>query len=129
MVITGMLEYPQHSAPDTAIHHMPIFDYQCEACGHVFDVLQKLADAPLTDCPSCGKPALKKLLSAPSFQLKGAGWRRPQAEEKKPKVRRGHSFDSPTAHDDHHDHGSHGHDHGHGHSHGHGHGHGHSHDH
>lgn len=53
---------------------MPIYEYQCEACGHTFEILQKLSDAPPTDCPDCGKPALKKLISASAFRLKGGGW-------------------------------------------------------
>lgn len=53
---------------------MPIYEYQCRACNHAFDALQKLSDDPLTDCPDCGKPALRKLLSAPNFRLKGSGW-------------------------------------------------------
>ncbi len=53
---------------------MPIYEYACESCQHTFDVLQKMAAAPLSDCPECGKPALKKLLSAPNFRLKGGGW-------------------------------------------------------
>jgi putative FmdB family regulatory protein len=79
---------------------MPIYDYQCQDCGHVFDVLQKMADAPLTDCPACGAAALQKLLSAPSFQLKGKGWRKPKAELKKT-VRRGHMFDQAVPHAEH----------------------------
>ena len=43
---------------------MPIYEYECKACGHVFDVLQKMSDSPLTDCPDCNEPALKKLLEA-----------------------------------------------------------------
>jgi len=53
---------------------MPIYEYTCKSCGHVFDVLQKMGDAPLVDCPQCGKPRLQKLLSAPNFRLKGSGW-------------------------------------------------------
>ncbi len=53
---------------------MPIYEYACESCEHVFDVLQKMDAAPLLDCPECGKPKLKKLLSAPNFRLKGGGW-------------------------------------------------------
>ena len=53
---------------------MPIYEYQCAACGHEFDELQKMADEPLTDCPECQKAALVKLVSAPSFRLKGSGW-------------------------------------------------------
>ena len=53
---------------------MPIYEYQCEACGHVFEKLQKISDAALTKCPDCDAEALKKLVSAPAFRLKGAGW-------------------------------------------------------
>ena len=52
---------------------MPLYEYQCEACGRRSEVLQKMNEAPLTLCPHCGG-ALKKLFSAPSFQLKGSGW-------------------------------------------------------
>ncbi|QUP54951.1 zinc ribbon domain-containing protein [Ralstonia syzygii] len=53
---------------------MPIYAYRCDACGHAKDVLQKMSDAPLTDCPTCGAPAFKKQLTAAGFQLKGSGW-------------------------------------------------------
>ncbi|MEE4186467.1 MAG: zinc ribbon domain-containing protein [Gammaproteobacteria bacterium] len=53
---------------------MPIYEYQCTACQHTFDVLQKLSDAPLTYCPECGEARLRKLVSAPNFRLKGGGW-------------------------------------------------------
>lgn len=53
---------------------MPIYAYKCDACGHAKDVLQKMSDAPLTDCPSCGAPQFNKQLTAPGFQLKGTGW-------------------------------------------------------
>lgn len=53
---------------------MPIYEYQCQACGHYLEALQKVSDAPLKKCPECGKPKLQKLLSAPSFRLKGGGW-------------------------------------------------------
>lgn len=53
---------------------MPIYEYQCEACGHRLEKLQKIADDPLKDCPACEKPALKKLVSAAAFRLKGGGW-------------------------------------------------------
>ncbi len=53
---------------------MPIYEYECQACGHVLDALQKISDDPLKHCPKCGQPALKKLLSAPRFRLKGSGW-------------------------------------------------------
>ena len=53
---------------------MPIYEYACSACGHQLEVLQKVSDAPLKKCPQCGRPKLQKLLSAPSFRLKGGGW-------------------------------------------------------
>ena len=53
---------------------MPIYEYQCEACGHALETLQKISDPPLTDCPDCGKSALKKLISPSAFRLKGGGW-------------------------------------------------------
>ena len=53
---------------------MPIYEYACKKCDHTLDALQKIADAPLVDCPACGEPALKRLLSAPRFRLKGQGW-------------------------------------------------------
>lgn len=54
---------------------MPIYAYRCDACGHGRDVLQKMSDAPLTDCTSCGATGtFKKQLTAAGFQLKGSGW-------------------------------------------------------
>ncbi|MGY8523624.1 FmdB family zinc ribbon protein [Paracidovorax citrulli] len=54
---------------------MPIYAYRCDACGHGRDVLQKMSDAPLTDCPSCNSAGtFKKQLTAAGFQLKGSGW-------------------------------------------------------
>lgn len=53
---------------------MPIYAYKCESCGHAKDVLQKVSDAPLTDCPACGAAAFRKQLTAAGFQLKGSGW-------------------------------------------------------
>lgn len=53
---------------------MPIYAYQCSACGFTKDVLQKFSDAPLTVCPSCGQSSFGKQLTAPAFQLKGTGW-------------------------------------------------------
>jgi len=53
---------------------MPIYEYECQACGQVLDALQKVSDEPLVHCPSCGEGALKKLVSAPRFRLKGSGW-------------------------------------------------------
>ena len=53
---------------------MPIYAYRCSACGHAKDVLQKMSDAPLTQCPACGQAAFAKQLTAAGFQLKGSGW-------------------------------------------------------
>jgi len=53
---------------------MPIYEYACKSCDHTLDALQKMSDDPLVDCPECGKPALKRLISAPRFRLKGEGW-------------------------------------------------------
>ena len=53
---------------------MPIYEYQCKACGHTFDTIQSFSEEPLTDCPVCKEPALKKLISASAFHLKGSGW-------------------------------------------------------
>jgi len=53
---------------------MPIYEYQCRKCGHQLEVIQKVSDAPLTDCPECGAAELKKVISAAAFRLKGGGW-------------------------------------------------------
>jgi putative FmdB family regulatory protein len=53
---------------------MPIYEYRCESCGHELEALQKMNDAPLTDCPACNKTDLRKLVSASGFRLKGSGW-------------------------------------------------------
>lgn len=53
---------------------MPFYEYQCSNCGHQLEAMQKITDAPLRKCPDCGRLALKKLLSAPVFRLKGSGW-------------------------------------------------------
>jgi putative FmdB family regulatory protein len=53
---------------------MPIYEYQCGACGHRLETMQKMSEDPLVDCPACGRPALRKLISAAGFQLKGSGW-------------------------------------------------------
>ena len=53
---------------------MPIYEYECTNCDHTFDELQKMSDEHLVDCPSCSAPKLARLLSAPSFRLKGGGW-------------------------------------------------------
>ena len=53
---------------------MPIYEYRCSECGHEQEVMQRVSDPLLTDCPACGKPSLRKLVSAAGFQLKGSGW-------------------------------------------------------
>src|SRR5579864_2468016 len=53
---------------------MPFYEYECSNCKFYSEVMQKITDEPLTKCPSCGKKALKKLVSAPNFRLKGGGW-------------------------------------------------------
>ena len=53
---------------------MPIYGYACKNCEHAFDVLQKMSDPKLVDCPECGEASLRKQLSAPKFRLKGEGW-------------------------------------------------------
>ena len=53
---------------------MPIYEYECSQCRYYLEVMQKISDAKLRKCPSCGKNALQKLISAPVFRLKGSGW-------------------------------------------------------
>lgn len=53
---------------------MPIYEYRCGACGHHLEALQKMSEGPLRKCPDCGKSQLRRLVSAPQFRLKGAGW-------------------------------------------------------
>jgi putative FmdB family regulatory protein len=93
---------------------MPIFDYQCEACGHTFDALQKAGEGALRKCPKCGKLKLKKQLAAPNFHLKGSGWYKTDFKDKSAKKdgdkaaaksgdksegdKKGHNLDSGPAH-------------------------------
>ena len=53
---------------------MPIYEYQCQSCGNEVEVIQKVSDDPLKDCPACNKPDLKKKVSAAAFRLSGSGW-------------------------------------------------------
>ncbi len=53
---------------------MPIYEYECHACGHTLDALQKVSDGALRKCPACGQLKLRRLISAPKFRLKGEGW-------------------------------------------------------
>jgi putative FmdB family regulatory protein len=53
---------------------MPIYEYQCQSCGHEHEALQKISDQPLVQCPACSQPDLIKKISAAGFRLKGGGW-------------------------------------------------------
>lgn len=64
---------------------MPVYEYECKACEKVFEVQQKMADAPLTHCPDCDGP-ISKLMSMSSFQLKGGGWYADGYSSTKPSV-------------------------------------------
>ncbi len=105
---------------------MPIFDYECSACGHAFDALQKAGEGPLRKCPECGKLSLKKLLAAPNFVLKGTGWYqtdfRGKPDGKKPAGKKDQASEGGGGDKSGHSHGdSHGHSHSHGgHTHSHG---------
>jgi len=76
---------------------MPIYEYQCEACGHELEALQKVSDAPLKDCPACGEPGLKKRISAAAFRLKGGGWYETDFKTGKKKNLAGDSGDGASA--------------------------------
>lgn len=76
---------------------MPIYEYHCESCGTDLEKIQKFSDAPLTDCPSCGKATLKKLVSASSFRLKGSGWYETDFKDKKKSAAGGGAGDSAPA--------------------------------
>ncbi|MBI3545747.1 MAG: zinc ribbon domain-containing protein [Gammaproteobacteria bacterium] len=81
---------------------MPIYEYECENCGHRLEAIQKMSEAPLKDCPACGKPGLKKQISAAGFQLKGSGWYATdfkgsgQKKEKSEKTEKSGSDPTPT---------------------------------
>ncbi len=53
---------------------MPIYEYKCDACGYHHEVIQKISDSPLVECPKCAEPKLRKLVSAAGFRLSGSGW-------------------------------------------------------
>jgi len=53
---------------------MPIYEYKCDVCNHIFETLQKISEQPLIECPVCGKATLRKMVSSPAFRLKGGGW-------------------------------------------------------
>jgi len=81
---------------------MPLYEYQCDACGHRFEVIQKFADPPVETCPLCGG-AVHKLQSAPAFQFKGTGWyvtdyaRKDQGSGGKPEGGAGRTDGKPAA--------------------------------
>ena len=76
---------------------MPFYEYECQACKYYTEVMQKISDTPLTKCPSCGKRALKKLVSAPVFRLKGAGWYETDFKSDKENKRNLHGADKEEA--------------------------------
>jgi putative FmdB family regulatory protein len=110
---------------------MPIYEYECAACGHRFEALQSAGATLLRKCPACARLRLARCTSAPSFHLKGGGWRKPAAKPAATRRRKvGHTLDSGPVHS--HDHdpapgpapgiaSGQGHAHGHGHAHGPGH--------
>ena len=53
---------------------MPFYEYRCDTCGHEMEIMQKMSDPPVAECPACGEPHLRKLVSAAGFRLKGGGW-------------------------------------------------------
>ena len=53
---------------------MPLYEYECSACGHRFERIQKFSDPPVEACPNCGKKSIQKLMSSPAIQFKGSGW-------------------------------------------------------
>lgn len=79
---------------------MPIYEYECSNCRYYVEVIQKLSDARLKKCPSCGKSALKRLISAPVFRLKGSGWYETDFKgdsEKKRNLAGGEKDEAPAA--------------------------------
>jgi putative FmdB family regulatory protein len=70
---------------------MPLYEYQCEACEHRFEVQQRLSEPPLATCPSCGKDRLEKRIGATSFQLKGGGWYKDLYSSPKPESKKSDS--------------------------------------
>jgi len=75
---------------------MPFYEYECPHCSYHEEVLQKITDAPLTKCPSCGKKGLRKLMSAPVFRLKGSGWYETDFKSDKENKRNLHGADKET---------------------------------
>jgi putative FmdB family regulatory protein len=79
---------------------MPIYEYECQKCGHTLEALQKFSDKPLRECPECGKHQLKRLVSAPLFRLAGSGWYetdfKSEKERKRNLVEKGEKEAAPT---------------------------------
>jgi putative FmdB family regulatory protein len=63
---------------------VPIYEYKCNQCEHLFEILQKISDGPAKTCPECGEDSLRKLVSAAAFRLKGTGWYETDFKDKKP---------------------------------------------
>jgi len=76
---------------------MPFYEYECPACKYYTEVMQKITDAPLTKCPSCGQGGLTKLVSAPVFRLKGGGWYETDFKSDKENRRNLHGTDKEEA--------------------------------
>jgi len=79
---------------------MPIYEYECQKCGHTLEALQKFSDKPLRECPECGKHQLKRLVSAPLFRLAGSGWYETDFKSDKERKRNIHEKgekEAPTA--------------------------------
>jgi putative FmdB family regulatory protein len=78
---------------------MPIYEYQCTACGHALDTLQKISDEPLKDCPACHEATLQKQVSATSFQLKGTGWYATDFRNKPSEIKKESAVAAPVSAD------------------------------
>ncbi len=76
---------------------MPIYEYECQACGHRFEEWQKMSDEPIRVCPKCTAPKVEKLISHSSFQLKGGGWYSDLYSSAKPSGSSGGSSGSSTS--------------------------------
>ena len=76
---------------------MPIYEYQCDACNHKFEILQKISDGVLTQCPSCKQEKLRKMVSAAAFRLKGGGWYETDFKDKKSQKNVSGGTESTTA--------------------------------
>lgn len=75
---------------------MPIYEFQCQSCGNEIEVIQKISDAPLTECEACGKPDMKKMISAAAFRLSGSGWYETDFKKGKKKNLTASNDDKPT---------------------------------